>query len=51
MPIISEENSTVTVSTYLEGNGSRIRITVKDEGTGLQKEDIPTYSPVLSRQT
>ena len=36
----SEENSTVTVSTYLEGNGSRIRITVKDEGTGLQKEDI-----------
>lgn len=36
----SEENSTVTVSTYLEGNGNRIRITVKDEGTGLQKEDI-----------
>lgn len=36
----SEENSTVTVSTYLEGNGSRIRITVKDEETGLQKEDI-----------
>lgn len=36
----SEENSTVTVSTYLEGNGSRIRVTVKDEGIGLQKEDI-----------
>lgn len=42
----SEENSTVTVSTYLEGNGSRIRITVKDEGTGLQKRTSPTYSPV-----
>lgn len=36
----SESNSTVTVSTYLEGNGNRIRVTVKDEGIGLQKEDI-----------
>lgn len=36
----SEENSTVTVSTQLEGNGSRIRVTVRDEGIGLQKEDI-----------
>ena len=25
----SEENSTVTVSTYLEGNGSRVRVTIK----------------------
>lgn len=36
----SEENSTVTVSTYLEGNGSRVRVTIKDEGIGLQEEDI-----------
>lgn len=36
----SEENSTVTVSTCLERNGSRIRVSVKDEGIGLQKEDI-----------
>lgn len=36
----SEENSTITVSTHLEGNGSRIRVTVKDEGIGLQKEDF-----------
>lgn len=36
----SEENSTVTIATRLEGNGSRIRVTVSDEGIGLQKEDI-----------
>ena len=44
----SEENSTVTVSTYLEGNGSRIRITVKDEGTGLQKRHRQLIHPFLS---
>lgn len=36
----SEENSTVSVSTHLEGNGSRIRVKIKDEGIGLQEEDI-----------
>ena len=36
----SEENSTVTVSTYLEGNGCRVRVTIKDDGIGLLEEDI-----------
>lgn len=36
----SEKDSTVTVHTCLEGNGSRIRVSVKDEGIGIQKEDI-----------
>lgn len=36
----SETDSTVTVYTELEGGGSRIRITVKDEGIGLQEEDM-----------
>lgn len=36
----SEENSTVSVSTQLEGNRSRIRVKIKDEGIGLQEEDI-----------
>lgn len=36
----SKENSTVTVSTYLESNGNHIRVTVKDEGIGIQKEDM-----------
>lgn len=37
----SEANSTVSVTTRLEGNGSRVRVSVQDEGIGLQPEDIP----------
>lgn len=36
----SDADSTVTVYTELEGGNSRIRISVKDEGIGLQKEDM-----------
>lgn len=33
------KNSTVTVSTQLEGNGARVRIIVKDEGPGIHPEE------------
>lgn len=35
----SEENASVTVSTFLEDGGTRIRVTVEDEGVGLRPED------------
>ncbi len=35
----SEEGASVTVSSFLEDNGSRIRVTVEDEGAGLRPED------------
>ena len=41
MPINSAKKILLSLfPLYLEGNGSRVRVTIKDEGIGLQEEDI-----------